>query len=102
MDQLAKLNRTTQFDPTKFNDEFEKNDSKRQDMPPPEIQWPHKKTFDIIVISLRNIFYFIIESLLNLQNPLPRIFSRIDLLFSFSLFMLLIGFILLFITNSLA
>lgn len=102
MDQLAKLNRSTQFDPTKFNDEFEKNDSKRQDLPPPEIVWPHKKSFDVIIISLRNVFYFIIESLLVLQNPFSRIFARIDLLFSFSLLMLLIGFILLFTTNALA
>ena len=59
----------------------------------------HKKSIEYVIINIRELFYNCLEMLTMKQNPLPYIFSTQDRQFSFSLFLIIIGTLLLLFSN---
>jgi hypothetical protein len=60
---------------------------------------PHKKPVEDVIINIRELFYKIIELLLDKKNPFPYIFSTPDRQFAFSIFLIIIGSLLLLLSN---
>ncbi len=100
------------FDQKDFNNTFNKNEeeltlkmrqNKSEDMTyHDEIldnKLPHQKPVEDIIITIRDMFYHILELLIDKQNPIPYIFSSYDRYFAFAIFLLIIGSILLLLSN---
>jgi hypothetical protein len=94
------------FDPTGFNKNFESNDIKNKsiqkitseidveyDLP------PHKQPIEDIIIDIRNVFFQILNLLEDKQNPIPYIYSSNKRQFSFSLFLIIFGTLLLLLSS---
>jgi len=60
---------------------------------------PHKKPIEDIIINIREMFYKILEMLIDKQNPIPYIFSSPDRHFSFSILLIILGSLLLLFSN---
>jgi len=101
-----------QFDQRQFNDEFEeqaKIDEKERNLKNSQDllnkheiinnNLPHKKPIEDVIINIRELFYKIIELLLDKKNPFPYIFSTPDRQFAFSVFLIIIGSLLLLLSN---
>lgn len=56
---------------------------------------PHKRPVEDIIISTRELFYIVLEMLLNKQNPIPFIFSTPDRHFAFAILLIINGTLLL-------
>ena len=76
------------FDLGQFNKSFDENEGKleqatrlssSQDMMKSDesisTNLPHKKPVEDLIVNMRNLFYLILEMLLDKQNPIPFIFS---------------------------
>jgi hypothetical protein len=90
------------FDPTGFNKFFEENDkntiSMQKEVPQIDVQYeilPHKQPIETIIIDIRDIFFQILNLVEDKQNPIPYIYSSNKRQFSFSLFLIVFGTILL-------
>lgn len=100
-----------QFDGQDINKIFEqKENEKEQEMKqqfnlnkqPDEIAItlsPHQRSMEEIIISIRELFFKVLEMLIDKQNPIPYIFSSEIRQFSFSLFLIIMGFILLLFSS---
>lgn len=101
-----------QFDQRQFNDKFIKQDekiiqeqkiSKSDDMTRPHeiIQktLPHQKPVSDVIINIREMFYKSIEMLIDKKNPLEYILSSPDRHFAFATFLIIIGTLLLLLSN---
>ena len=64
-----------------------------------ETKLPHEKSIEDIIISIKDVFYKIIELLFNRENPMGYIFSTPDRHFAFSLLLIIIGALLLLFSN---
>ena len=64
-----------------------------------ENKLPHEKSIEDIIISIKDMFYKIMELLLNRQNPIEYIFSTPDRHFAFALLLIIIGGLLLLFSN---
>lgn len=60
---------------------------------------PHKKPVEDVIINMRDLFYTILEMLIDKQNPVPYIFSSPDRHFAFACLLIFIGTLLLFFSN---
>jgi len=60
---------------------------------------PHQRSIEEIIISMRELFFKILEMLIDKENPIPYIFSSEYRQFDFTLFLLIIGTILLLFSN---
>jgi len=60
---------------------------------------PHQRSMEDIIVSCRELFFKILELLIDKQNPIPYIFSSDVREFSFALFLIVIGFVLLLFSN---
>ncbi len=60
---------------------------------------PHKKPVEDLIVNIRNLFYEILEMLIDKKNPLPLIFSSPDRHFAFSILLIIIGTLLLLFSN---
>ena len=60
---------------------------------------PHKKPVEDLIVNMRNLFYLILEMLLDKQNPIPFIFSSPDRHFAFAVLLIIIGALLLLFSN---
>ena len=100
------------FDAGQFNKSFDDNEgtiekanrlNSSQDMWKSDEQidsnLPHKKPVEDIIVNMRNLFYLILEMLLDKQNPIPFIFSSPDRHFAFSILLIIIGTLLLLFSN---
>lgn len=94
------------FDPTRFNKNFEENDKQIKNiktiMPEMDYQYelpPHKQPIEDIIIDIRNIFFQILNLLEEKQNPIPFIYSSDKRQFSFSLFLIIFGTLLLLLSS---
>lgn len=100
------------FDLGQFNKTFDENEKKleaeskinlSQDMgKADEIinkNLPHKKPVEDVIINMRDMFYVILEMLINKQNPIPYIFSSPDRHFAFACLLIIIGTLLLLFSN---
>ena len=94
------------FDSTGFNTQFETNDKKIKNMsnviPETSIQYnlsPHKQPIEDVIIDIRNIFFQILNLIEDRQNPIPYIYSSNKRQFSFSLFLIIFGTLLLLLSS---
>lgn len=101
-----------QFDQKNFNKNFEDNEEKKEienelnksdDMFQQhqiiDTKLPHKKPIEDVIINIREMFYKILEMLIDKQNPIPYIFSSPDRHFSFAILLIVIGALLLLFSN---
>ena len=100
------------FDINQFNKKYEDNDKmieqEKRFMKSDDInnndeiienKLPHEKSIEDIIISIKDVFYKIIELLFNRENPMGYIFSTPDRHFAFSLLLIIIGALLLLFSN---
>ena len=94
------------FDINQFNKKYEDNDKmieqEKRLMKSDEIignKLPHEKSIEDIIISIKDVFYKIMELLFNRKNPMEYIFSTPDRHFAFSLLLIIIGALLLLFSN---
>ena len=101
-----------QFDQKQFNASFEENDAvinkntqlnntlavNNDDIN--NILLPHQKPVEDIIINIREMFYKILELLIDKQNPIPYIFASPDTHFAFAILTIILGALLL-LTSSL-
>ncbi len=60
---------------------------------------PHKKPVEDVIINIREMFYKILEMLIDKQNPIPYIFSSPDRHFAFAVLLIIMGTLLLLFSN---
>jgi hypothetical protein len=60
---------------------------------------PHQRTIEEIVMGMREVFFKILEMLIDKENPIPYIFSSEYRQFDFTLFLIIIGSLLLLFSN---
>ena len=100
------------FDINQFNKNFDNNDKiiekEKRFMKSDDInnndeiietKLPHEKSIEDIIISIKDVFYKIMEILFNEENPMGYIFSTPDRHFAFSLLLIIIGALLLLFSN---
>lgn len=102
----------TQFDQKQFNNQFTENDlkldnemkinnnpiMKKNDEINSNIL-PHQRPIGDIIILMREMFYIVLEMLIYKKNPLPFIFATLERQYIFSLFLIIIGSLLLLFSN---
>lgn len=104
---LNKSNRDVnkQFDEKQFNKNFEENDIKinksNEDITNDIIitKKPHERPIEDIIIIIRETFFKVLEMILDKQNPIPFILSSEERYFSITLFLIIIGTLLLLLSN---
>jgi hypothetical protein len=100
------------FDLGQFNKKFEENDNQIEkkniislsnDMNKSDevisSKLPHKKPVEDVIINMRDLFYAILEMLIDKKNPIPWIFSSPDRHFAFAILLIIIGGLLLLFSN---
>jgi hypothetical protein len=60
---------------------------------------PHQKPVQDILITIREMFYLVLEMLIDKKNPIPVLFSTPDRYFSAAIFLIVIGALLLLFSN---
>ena len=104
------MEKNNTFNQKKFNNEFEFNDTllkKTKNLDsnlntnfnPEVLTLPHEQTIENIIINMRDNFYIILDMVENKKNPLPFILSSDNRIFSFSLFLIIIGTLLLLLAS---
>ena len=101
-----------QFDQKQFNTQFEekekqiqseKRQTKSEDMRKPDESvsklLPHKRPTEDIIIIIREMFYKVLEMLIDKQNPIPYIISSPDRYFASSIFLIVVGSSILLLSN---
>jgi hypothetical protein len=107
-------NLNVQFDQKQFNQKFENNNEQlnkeiKQDFSPdmtivddldePNIILPHKRSIEDIIIIIRETFFKVMELLSNKENPIPFIMSSPDRFFCMAVVMIILGCMLLLLSN---
>jgi hypothetical protein len=60
---------------------------------------PHLKSIDIIIINLREMIHIILQNIIKKENPIPYINSTPDRFFTCSILLIIIGTLLLLLSN---
>lgn len=107
-------NLNVQFDQKQFNQKFENNNEQlnkeiKQDFSPdmtivddldePNIMLPHQRSIEDIIIIIRETFFKVMELLSNKENPIPFIMSSPDRFFCMAVVMIILGCMLLLLSN---
>ena len=116
---MARVNKdvrniNTQFDQREFNQKFDNNNKLLQkevkqdfspdmtivdDLAEPNIILPHQRSIEDIIIIIRETFFKIIELISNKENPIPFIMSSPDRFFCMAVVMIILGCVLLLLSN---
>lgn len=101
-----------QFDQKQFNAQFEANEEKLEKQRNLESSFemnkqdeillsklPHQKPFEDVIINIREMFYKVLEMLIDKQNPIPYIFSSPDRYFALAVFLIVFGALFLLLAN---
>ena len=109
MSQQQILERDLEFDLYEFNKNFEKTDLssnqiQQQNIINKEKKIEQKKSdnlffFEDLLINIKNLFFEILELLLDFKNPILYILENEKKEFTFAIMILLIGILLLFLSN---
>ena len=108
MSQLKMLERDQKFNVDEFNKKFEESDLINKDIPQQniinkeikqEIKQELKQELEENIIMLKNLFFEILELLVDFKNPIPYILANERREFNFAIIILLIGLLLLFFSN---
>ncbi len=96
------------FDPTNFNKNFELNEDKKIKeknyiiSPEKGVQYdlpPHKQPIEEVILDIRDTFFQVLNLMEEKQNPIPYIYSSKKRQFSFSLFLIIFGTLLLLLSS---
>ena len=100
------------FDLKQFNKGFDENEEKiekanalmaSQDMGKSDeiilTKLPHKRPVEDVIVNIRDLFYTILEMLIDKKNPIRWIFSSPDRHFAFAVLLIIIGTLLLLFSN---
>lgn len=109
-DQNAKSKLDINYEPTGFNQSFKLNEenekNKKQKInnsfdkeTEKIIISPHKQPVEKIILDIRELFFIILEMVIDKKNPLPYIFSSDNRIFLFSIFLLIFGTLLLLLSS---
>lgn len=60
---------------------------------------PHQQNIEYIILNIRDMIFIIIEMLENQKNPIPYILSSDKRIFTFSLFLIIFGTIMLILAS---
>jgi len=60
---------------------------------------PHEKPIEEIIINMRELFYVLLNKIIDLENPIPYIQSSPDRIFAFSSLIITCGTLLLLLSN---
>ena len=102
------LTKSNVFNQKQFNSDFEKNDliiNKNNNINKSfknnieKIILPHQETVENIIINIRDLIFIIIDMLENQINPLPFILSSDTRIFTFSLFLIIFGTLMLLLSS---
>ena len=100
MSQLKKLERDQKFNTDEFNKKFEEIDT---NIKKPEFitekELENINYTNEIGINIKNLFFEILEILMNKKNPIPYIIENEKRQFLFAIMILIIGGLLLFWSN---
>lgn len=109
MTSVSKTNQNMKFDPTNFNKQFldsdtitnKQNKQNNQDINNHNdiILLPHKEPVENIILNIRDLFFQILDLVENKENPLPFIFASDKRQFSFALFLIIFGTLLLLLST---
>jgi hypothetical protein len=106
MSTLKKLERSQKFNPGEFNSDFESKDEQVQEQVQEKVQIKElqeeelkKENNDNLGINMKNLFFKILEMLLDKENPIPYIMENERRQFTFAIMILIIGGLLLFLSN---
>lgn len=115
MSQLKKLERDINFDAKKFNLDFEEQDSiveeeeinnkrrayveSEEEENRRELEKKHLNYSEDLIINMKEMFFFVLEALSFGHNPFPQIFRDEKKLFTFSLMIIILGALMLFLSN---
>jgi hypothetical protein len=106
MSQLKKLQRDQKFNPDEFNKKFEEADSvvENEKITKKEVPIVEETPFNLsytqdLGVNIKNLFFEILEILMNKQNPIPYIVENEKRQFLFAIMILIIGGLLLFWSN---
>ena len=107
MSQLKKLEREQKFNLDEFNKKFEEADSitedsnniKQNEQPIKQQKLENLSYTKDLGINIKNLFFEILEMLINIKNPIPYIMENEKRQFSFAIMILIIGGLLLFWSN---
>jgi len=100
MSQLKMLERDQKFNVDEFNKKFEESDLINKDIPQQNIiNKEIKQELEQNVIMIKNLFFEILELLVDFKNPIPYILANERREFNFAIIILLIGLLLLFFSN---
>jgi hypothetical protein len=115
MSQLKKLEREQNFNASEFNKNFEQEENQKEQEEQGENQKnqeeqggkkqknqkiPKNLSYtDDLGINIKNLFFEILELLMNKENPIPYIMENEKRQFYFAIMILLIGGLLLFWSN---
>ena len=106
MSQLKKLEREQKFNTDEFNKKFEEADNIKQESSYDKTikQVMQKKTENLnytedLGINMKNLFFEILEILMNKKNAIPYIMENEKRQFLFAIMVLIIGGLLLFWSN---
>ena len=93
-----KSNRDVNFDPTGFNKDFLEKD--KINLGSNEVDYgysiennylPHQQPINVIINNVRELFFIVLEMVIDKKNPLPYIFASETRKFSFAVFLILFG-----------
>ncbi len=101
------------FDPTNFNKNFELNEQKNSkeknnlqnnievttDIGVQYELLPHKQPIENLILDIRDTFFQVLNLIEDKQNPIPYIYSSSKRQFSFSLFLIIFGTLLLLLSS---
>jgi hypothetical protein len=94
------LERDQKFNVDEFNKKFEESDLINKDIPQQNIiNKEIKQELEQNVIMIKNLFFEILELLVDFKNPIPYILANERREFNFAIIILLIGLLLLFFSN---
>ena len=60
---------------------------------------PHNKSIEIIIINLIEMIHIILQKIINKENPIPYINSSPDNFFTFAILLIILGTLLLLLSN---
>jgi hypothetical protein len=98
------------YDPTGFNKKFlnkekeiEKKNNTSANLDEEDMEYqdllPHKQPIEFIILNIRELFFQILNLIEDNQNPIPYIFTSEKRQFSFALFLIIFGTLLLLLSS---
>ena len=104
-----KLTKTNSFNQKKFNTDFENNDlninksNKLNKSFEGDIEkiilLPHQQSIENIIINIRDLIFVLFDMLENKKNPIPFLLSSDTRIFTFSLFLIIFGTLILLLSS---